>query len=64
MDYVILTDSTNPIAAKNFPFGFETADLHNLLNFEYSLLNDQGKLLEFKQGENKIPALNFTIEVV
>ena len=64
MDYVILTDSTNPIAAKNFPFGFETTDLHNLLNFEYSLLNDQGKLLEFKQGENKIPALNFTIEVV
>ena len=64
MDYVILTDSTNPIAAKNFPFGFETTDLHNLLNFEYSLLNDQGKLLEFKQEENKIPALNFTIEVV
>ena len=64
MDYVILTDSTNPIAAKNFPFGFETTDLHNLLNFEYSLLNDQGKLLEFKQGENKIPALIFTIEVV
>ena len=61
---VILTDSTYLIAAKHFAFGFETTDLHNLLNFEYSLLNDQGKLLEFKQGEDKIPALNFTIQVI
>ena len=37
---VILTDSAFPIAAKHFAFGFETTDLHNLLNFEYSLLND------------------------
>ena len=61
---VILTDSTYPIAAKHFAFGFETTDLHNLLNFEYSLLNDQGKLLEFKQGEDKIPSLNFTIQII
>ena len=60
----ILTDSTYPIAAKHFAFGFETTDLHNLLNFEYSLINDQGKLLEFKQGEDKIPALNFSIQII
>ena len=34
---VVLTDSTYPIAAKHFAFGFETTDLHNLLNFEFSL---------------------------
>ena len=61
---VILTDSAFPIAAKHFAFGFETTDLHNLLNFEYSLINDREKLLEFKQGEDKIPALNFTIQVI
>ena len=61
---VILTDSTYLIAAKHFAFGFETTDLHNLLNFEYLLLNDQGKLLESKQGEDKIPALSFTIQVI
>ena len=61
---VILTDSAYPIAAKHFGFGYETTDLHNLLNFEYSLLNDQGKLLEFKQGEDKITALNFAIKVI
>ena len=51
---VVLTDSIYPIAAKHFTFGFKTTDLHNLLNFEYSSLNDQGKLLEFKQGEERI----------
>ena len=61
---VILTHSAHPIAAKHFAFGFETTDLHNLLNFEYSFLNDQSKLLEFKQGEDKIPSLNFTIQVI
>ena len=61
---VILTDSTYQIAANHFAFGFETTDLHNLLNFEYSLINDQGKLLEFKQGEDKIPALNFSIQII
>ena len=61
---VILTDSAYPIAAKPFAFGFETTDLHNLLNFEYSLISNQGKLLEFKQGVDKIPALNFTIQVI
>ena len=35
---VILTDSAFPIAAKHFAFGSETADLHNLRNFEYSLI--------------------------
>ena len=58
---VILTESAYP---KHFAFGFETTDLHNLLNFEYLLLNNQGKLLEFKQGEDKIPSLNFTIQVI
>ena len=61
---LILTDSTYSIAAKHFAFGFETTDLHNLLNFEYSLINDQGKLLEFKQGEDKILALNFSIQII
>ena len=28
------------------------------------LFNNKGKVLEFKQGEDKIPALNFTIQVI
>ena len=61
---VILIDSIFPIAAKHCAFGFETTDLHNLLNFEYSFIDEKGDLLQFKQGEEKIPALNFTIQIV
>ena len=61
---VILTDSKFSIAAKHFAFGFETTDLHNLLNFEYSLINDKGKLLELTQGKDKIPALIFTTQII
>ena len=51
---VILTDTSFPIVAKHFAFAFEARDLHNLLNFEYSLLNDKGELLKFVDGEDKI----------
>ena len=60
----VLTDSKYPIAARHFAFGFETTDLHNLLNFEYSLLDEEGKLIEFKTGEDKIPAINSTIPII
>ena len=59
-----VTDSKYPIAARHFVFGFETTDSHNLLNFEYSLLDEGGKLIEFKTGEDKIPAINFTIQII
>ena len=61
---VVLTDSAFLIAGKRFASAFETKDLHNLLNFEYSLLSDKGKLITFADGEDKVPALNFTIQVV
>ena len=61
---VTLTDSELPIAAKHFRFAFETVGLHNLLNFEYSLVTDKGKLLEFAGREGKVPTLNFTIQII
>ena len=38
--------------------------MHNLLNFEYSLLNNKGELLKFADGEDKIPSLNFLYKVL
>ena len=60
----ILTDSSLPIAAKHFSSAFETTDLNTLLNFEYSLLNDKGELLQFADGEDKVPALKFIIQII
>ena len=61
---MLLTDSEYPVAAKHFAFQFETTDLHNLLNFEYSLISDKGKLVTFADREDKFPALNFTIQII
>ena len=61
---VILIDSIFPISSKHFAFRIETTDLDNLLNSEYSLVDDKGNLLQFNQGEDKIPALNFTIQII
>ena len=61
---VVLTDSEYPLIAKHFSFAFETTDLHNILNFEYSLLDQKGNLVTFTDTEKKIPALNFTIQII
>ena len=53
---VVLTDSAYPLAAKHFAFAFETADLHNLLNFEYSLITDKANYL--KLPTDKIKSLH------
>ena len=50
--------------AKHFAFTFQRRDLNNLLNFEYSLLNDKGELFEFADSEDNIPALNFSLQIV
>ena len=61
---VVLIDSQYQIAAKHFAFPFETSDLYNILNFEYSLVDDEGKLIEFKIEQDKIPALDFIIQII
>ena len=39
-------------------------DLHNLLNFQYSLVDEKGNLIKFQDNEDKIPALKFTVQVI
>ena len=34
------------------------------MNFEFSLIDEEGKIIQFKTGEDKIPALNFTIQII
>ena len=58
-----LTDSAIPIAAKHISLGFESKNLHSLLNFQYSLLNDKGELIKFRDGEKKVPSLNYSIQI-
>ena len=59
-----LTDSAIPIAAKHISLGFESQNINSLLNFQYSLLNDKGELIKFRDGETKVPTLNFSIQIL
>ena len=61
---VKLTDSAVPIAAKHFSLGFESHNFNNLLNFQYSLLNDKGEIIKFKDDETKVPTINFSIQIL
>ena len=50
--------------AKHFSFEVVSNSLHNILSFSYSMLDSKGNLLTFAEDENKVPVLNFTIQVI
>ena len=62
MNFHCLTKKENLFNLKQAKIKYQ--HLHNLLNFEVSLLDEEGKLIQFKTGEDKIPALNFTIQII
>ena len=54
----------DPTSSKHFEFEFITNSLYDILNFEYSLLDDEGKLILLTKGETKVPVLNYTTQIV
>ena len=52
------------LPASHFTFAFTTTNLHDILNFEFILLDDEGKLINFLAKEDKVPALTFTIQIL
>ena len=60
----VFTDSKNLVAASHFAFAFTTTNLHDILNFEFILLDDEAKLINFPITEDKVPVLNSNIQIV
>ena len=58
------TDSENPTVATHFAFAFTTTNLNDLLNFEFTLLDDEAKPIRFLTNEDKVPVLTFTIQII
>ena len=58
------TDPEQQMAASHFAFGFTTRNLHGILNFEFSLLDDKVELINLPKTEDKVPVLTFTIQVI
>ena len=59
-----LTNSRYPHAAKHLAFVFDTTSLNTLLSFTLNLIDQTGKEITFLDGEQKVPALNFTIQII
>ena len=47
----VFTDSEDPTAASHFAFAFTTTNLNNILNFEFSLLKGEAKLINLPAKE-------------
>ena len=60
----IFTNSEQPIAASHFVVGSTTTNLHDILNFEFSLLDDKAELISFPKTEDKASILTFSIQVI
>ena len=59
-----LSNSKYPFGAKHLAFEFDTTSLNTLLNFSLTLIDQKGKEIIFLTGEQKVPALNFTIQII
>ena len=62
--HVVFIDSEDPTTASHFAFAFTTTNLHDILNFEFSLLDNEEKLITFPVKEDKVPVLTFTIQII
>ena len=62
---VVFSDSEKITGQLNhFAFNFTTQNLSDILKFSITLLDDQNKLIKFKEGEENIPIINFDIEIL
>ena len=59
-----LTNSKYPFGAKLLAFEFDTSSLNTLLNFTLNLIDQTGKEITYLDSEQKVPALNFTIQII
>ena len=58
------SNSKYPFGAKHLSFEFDTTSFHNLLDFNLNLIDQNGKEITFLTTEQKVPALNFTIQII
>ena len=62
---VISLDSENQdTKTKHFAFGFNSQNVSNLLKFYITLIDNKGETIEFENNKNKVPVINFEIQVI
>ena len=59
-----LSNSKYPFGAKHLGFEFDTTSLRTLLDFSLNLIDQNRKEITVLATEQKLPALNFTIQII
>ena len=59
-----LSNSKYPFGAKHLGFDFDTTNQHSLFDFTLNLIDQNGKGITFITDEQKVPVLNFTIQII
>ena len=59
-----LTNSRYLHAVKHLAFILDATSLSSLLSFTLYLIDQNGKEISFSTSEQKLPALNYTIQIV
>ena len=54
-----LTRQTN-----HFAFSFTTRNLSDILNFSITLVDGKNQIIKFPKGEDKLPIINFQIQII
>ena len=61
----VFSDSENFAGQSNhLSLVFETRNLSDILKFSITLVDGEGKPIKFKDGEDKIPIINFDIQII
>lgn len=61
---VLLTNYKQPQNTDHFAFGFKTKNPKDIANFNFLLLDGDANLINFVDGEKKVPVLNFKTETL
>ena len=50
--------------SSHLSLAFETNNLSDILKFSVTLVDGEGELIKFKEGEEQIPLINFEIQII
>ena len=61
----VFSDSENFVGqSNNLSLVFETRNLSDILKFSITLVDGEGIPIKFKNGEDKVPIINFDIQII
>lgn len=61
---VTFIDGNYPSQGSNFTFAFNSRNIYDLTKFNFELLDGKQQAIKFDDSEQKVPQLNFRIDIL